>query len=82
MYLPTVAKRRHRSSCGDCTLGPSTKASCPLSLSLTYSFRRVFCVFINEEEAELVKCALNGCLLEGHRLDVYFGEVVARSYEC
>lgn len=45
------------------------------SLVLTASFRRVFCVFTNENDAEAVKYALNGCIFEGHRLDVYFGEV-------
>jgi hypothetical protein len=42
---------------------------------LTTSFRRIFCTFINEEDAEIVKAALNGCEFEGHRLDVYYGEV-------
>jgi hypothetical protein len=44
-------------------------------VKLTTSFRRIFCVFVNSDDAELVKVALNGCIFEGHRLDVYFGEV-------
>jgi len=46
-----------------------------VGLHLTFSFRRVCCVFISKDDAEVVKCALNGCIFEGHRLDVYFGEV-------
>ena len=42
---------------------------------LILSFRRIFCTFVDPDNALLVKEALDGCMFEGHRLEVYFGAV-------